>query len=83
MTTYRRERLWQVAGRTESTPAAREAVLRVMREHGRPMSLSLITSRTHGFSAAQVAAALMHLIEWDEGVGVNDAELFDLEGVPG
>lgn len=77
--TYQREKLWRVAEGEPATAEGCRAVLRAMRAHGRPMSLSLIASRVAPMSVRRVAACLSDLIVMQEEVSINDAELFELE----
>lgn len=77
--TYEREKLWRVAADEPATPEGCATVLRIMRAHGRPMSLSLIVGRAAPMSARLVAACISDLIVMQEEVSINDAELFELE----
>ena len=56
------------------------AVLSILRAHGRAMSFTLIRSRTAPtMPPLALAASLAHLMENDEGVSLDDWDLFEAE----
>lgn len=77
--TTRRPTLASVARDLPATPEGCQRVLAALREHGRPMSLSLLTSRVPPLPARLVAACLLDLIVEQEEVSINDLNQFELE----
>ena len=77
--TTRRPTLASVARDLPATPEGCQRVLVALREHGRPMSLSLLTSRVPPLPARLVAACLLDLIVEQEEVSINDLNQFELE----
>lgn len=62
------------------TPEGCRAVRQVLRDHGRPMSFSLIRSRlTVPMSPELLAACLIDLILEQEVAGLNEHDLYDLD----